>query len=440
MNIPRDFVLGAATSSYQIEGAARVDGRGLSIWDTFCSTPGNVRDGDTGDIACDHYRRFETDVALMREIGLESYRFSIAWPRLFPDGRGTLNEIGLDFYKRLVDALLSADIQPMATLYHWDLPQALADEGGWLNRGTAAAFADYAEIVFRRLGDVIPRFITLNEPWCSAALGYGLGDHAPGMKNYGAAAVAMHNLLLAHGQAVERFRRLGLKGTEIGITNILTDVRPASDSDADRTAAERMDALMNRWTMEPLFHGRYPDEIRALGIDHVVRDGDLALIAQPLDFLGVNYYQPTVVAANPDDPLLGVRILPVEGDCTAMGWAIAPDGLERILQRIPKAYTAIPIYITESGAAFTDVPDSTGQVHDVARIDYLHRHLAAAINARLAGVDVRGYYVWSLLDNFEWQQGYSCRFGLIYVDYATQARTLKDSAKWYRDVIRNRTL
>jgi beta-glucosidase len=439
-SFPEQFVFGAATSAYQIEGAVQEGGRGLSIWDVFSHTPGNVKNGDTGDTACDHYHRYREDVQLMRQLGLQSYRFSIAWPRLFPSGRGAVNEAGLDFYKRLIDALLDAGIEPMVTLYHWDLPQALQEAfGGWTSRDTAKAFADYADVVFHRLGDVVPKFITVNEPWCSAVLGHAFGQHAPGVQRLRAAVQAAHHLLLAHGLALEAFRDAALHHASIGITNIVCDNVPASDRPADIAATQRMDALLNRWFLDALLRGRYPDALEPFGVAAVIQPGDFAKIAAPVDFLGVNYYQCNVTQANPSDPLLGAAIVPPQGEVTGTGWGVHPEGLYRVLKRIHREYGAMAMYVTENGAAYEDVVDA-GEIHDHHRIRYLARHLDAVRRAIEEGVDVRGYYVWSLLDNFEWAEGYTPRFGITYVDYATQARMLKDSAKWYQTVITERSL
>ncbi|CAM3924808.1 GH1 family beta-glucosidase [Alicyclobacillus pomorum] len=433
---PEHFLFGAATAAYQVEGAAGEDGRGPSIWDVFSHTPGKVVNGETGDVACDHYHRHREDVALMKELGIHSYRFSIAWPRLFPHGTGALNEKGLDFYQRLVEELLKHDITPMATLYHWDLPQALQDKGGWANRDTADAFAAYADTVFRRLGDKIPMFITLNEPWCSAVLGHAVGVHAPGDTDYGKALAAAHHLLLGHGKAVQAFRQSGAVG-KVGLTNILSHIVPASDDPDDVAAASRMDALTNRWFLLPIFQATYPTELRALGVDQFTKDGDLALMSQPIDFLGVNYYFEHRVKANPADPIIQATVLEPTGDLTAMGWGISPNGLRDVLLRIRRDYGDIPMYVTENGAAFHDVVEGD-IVHDAPRISYLRRHLLAVREAMDAGVDVRGYYVWSLMDNFEWHQGYAKRFGLFYVDYPTQRRLWKDSARWYQNVTASR--
>ncbi len=434
---PPNFVFGVATSAYQIEGAVEEDGRGPSIWDVFSHTPGKTARGDTGDVACDHYHRYLDDVQLMKDLGVQSYRFSISWPRIQPEGVGRVNEAGLDFYDRLIDALLEAGIEPMATLYHWDLPQTLQDRGGWTNRDTAKAFADYADVVFARLGGRVPRYITVNEPWCSAVLGHAFGTHAPGLQDFGATVAAAHHLLLGHGLAVEAFRGRNL-ASQIGITNILTDVLPASSRVEDEEAAARMDVFLNRWFLDPVFQASYPEEIRALGVDGVVQTGDLERISAPLDFVGVNYYQRQYVAANREDPLLRAALLPPRGERTASGWGVEPDGLVRVLQRVTSDYTKLPIYVTESGAAFADVLEE-GVIHDDKRTTYLERHLQAVLAASVAGTDVRGYYVWSLLDNFEWAEGYDKRFGLVYVDYDTQVRIPKDSALWFAGVVGSRT-
>jgi len=440
--IPRDFLIGAATAAYQIEGAAFDDGRGRSIWDDFSHTPGNTQNGDTGDVACDHYHRFRDDISLMRSMGLDAYRFSIAWPRLFPDGGRAVgggsfarrgNQAGFDFYERLVEGLLEAGIQPFATLYHWDLPAALQAHGGWANRDTAEHFGEYAHTVFRRLGHLIPHFITLNEPGTVTIMGHVLGEHAPGLRNLEAAVAASHNLLLAHGKAVQAFRSENLQHAQIGIANILTYVRPKTNQPADTEAAARVDDVTNRWFLDPIFRGTYPATLRHFGIDALVQPGDAALISQPIDFLGVNYYRSSVVEANPADKLLGATIHEPGHARTAMDWGVDADGLFELLRDLRDNTTPIPLYITENGAAYDDVLVN-GAVHDNARIDYLEQHLECVLRARSVGVDVRGYFAWSLLDNFEWAFGYAKRFGLIYVDYASQQRIQKDSAKWLQQV------
>ena len=446
---PSDFRWGVATASYQIEGSTTADGRGPSIWDTFARTPGRVFQGHTGDVACDHYRRYRQDVALMRELNIGTYRFSIAWPRIVPDGTGPTNSLGLDFYDRLVDALLEAGISPMATLYHWDLPQALEDRGGWTNRDTAHHFANYAATVYGRLGDRVRTWTTLNEPWCSAFLGYASGEHAPGRTDPTAAFTAVHHLLLAHGLAVANLRAAGAR--EVSITLNLAPVSPRDPEDQhDLDAARLIDGLQNRIFLDPLFRGAYPDDVLGIidrfGALRHHQPGDAEVIAHHIDLLGVNYYTPTLVAARvgapaaPSYPGSEGVIFPDQGrPTTAMGWPIHADGLHDVLTRVHRDYPGIPLIVTENGAAFDDeVVD--GQVVDTDRIEYLRGHLGAALNAIRAGVDLRGYLAWSLLDNYEWAHGYGKRFGLVHVDYATQRRTPKQSSLWYRDVIARRAL
>ncbi|MEV4544986.1 GH1 family beta-glucosidase [Micromonospora echinaurantiaca] len=452
LRFPENFLWGAATAAYQIEGAARDDGRGPSIWDTFSRTPGKVHQGHTGDVACDHYHRYADDVALMAELGLRAYRFSVAWPRIQPDGAGPVNPRGLDFYDRLVDTLLDRGIDPIVTLYHWDLPQALGDRGGWTNRETAEHFATYATAVHARLGDRVGTWTTLNEPWCSAYLGYGNGVHAPGEQDPAAAFTAVHHLLLGHGLAARALRAAGAE--TIGITLNPADVRPADPASAADAAAVRLvDGLHNRIFLDPLLAGGYPEDV----LEHVggivepafVRDGDEKLIAAPIDLLGINYYQPTYVAGRPGGAGGGgaypgtegaVEFLPPVGPLTDMGWMIEPAGLTRLLERIATDYPGVPLLITENGAAFPDKagmdgPGGAGGVVDTDRIAYLDGHLRAAHEAIARGVDLRGYLVWSLLDNFEWAEGYRKRFGIVHVDYLTQRRTPKASARWYQEVI-----
>jgi beta-glucosidase len=446
LRFPEGFVWGAAAAAYQIEGAVRDGGRGRSIWDTFSHTPGKTRGGDTGDVACDHYHRYPEDVALMAGLGLRAYRFSIAWPRIQPDGTGPANPAGLDFYDRLVDALIGHGIDPIVTLYHWDLPQALEDRGGWAERETAHRFADYAEVVHQRLGDRVRTWTTLNEPWCAAFLGYATGVHAPGRTDPAAAFAAVHHLLLGHGQAVRGLRAAGVE--TLGVTLNPAAVRPADpDAPGDVAAARLIDGLQNRIFLDPVAGRGYPDDVlavaRRFGPTGWLRDGDEATIAAPIDLLGVNYYSPAVVTARPGEPAAGpypgavdIAFVPVPGPVTEMGWVIEPAGLTGLLENLARDYPGLPILITENGAAFDDRPDGTGEhVADPRRIAYLDGHLRAVHAAISRGVDVRGYLVWSLLDNFEWAEGYRKRFGLIYVDYRTQARVRKDSARWYRDVI-----
>jgi len=435
MKFPPGFVWGAATAAYQIEGAAHADGKGESIWDRFSHTPGKVQNGDTGDVACDHYHRWPEDIALMRELGLAAYRYSIAWPRIFPAGRGALNPAGLDFYERLTDGLLAAGIQPYVTLYHWDLPQALQETGGWASRETATAFAEYADVVARRLGDRVAGWITHNEPAVVAWLGNLSGQHAPGTRDLPTAVRVAHHLLLSHGLAVAALRAAN-PHTPVGITLNLNPMHPASDSPADVAAAHATDGFQNRWFLDPVFHGHYPaDVLEALGpAGPPVAPGDLATIATPIDFLGVNYYFRQVVAAAPgNDP--PYRMVEPEGEYTTMGWEVYPDGLREMLERLHRDYSAPAYYVTESGAAFPDVFNGDSRVHDPRRQAYLQAHFAAAAQAIAAGVPLRGYFVWSLLDNFEWAYGYSQRFGILYMDFPTGRRIWKDSAHWYQEFI-----
>jgi beta-glucosidase len=435
-SFPPGFVWGAATAAYQIEGAASEDGRTPSIWDVFAAVPGNVLHGDTGEIACDHYHRVDEDLDLMASIGLRGYRFAPAWPRLQPGGRGPLNQRAVDHYRRLLDGLHDRGLEPKLTLYHWDLPQELQDDGGWPARDTAQRFAEYAGLMGEQFADAVPRWVTLNEPWCSAFLGYDLGMHAPGIRNEAAAVAAAHHLLLAHGLAVRALRSSG--AGEVGITVNPCSVVAASGEPGDRAAAQRVDGNQNRWFLDPLFRGAYPEDMvehhRAATDFSFVADGDMDLIREPIDFLGLNYYERHVVSADPTDSRRA-RKRPAGTARTALGMPIEPEGLREVLVRIATEYTRLPLYITESGAAFHDYVDPAGAVNDVERIAYLDAHFRAAADAIADGVDLRGYYVWSLLDNFEWQEGYSQRFGLAYVDYRTQMRIPKASARWYTEVI-----
>ena len=431
---PAEFVWGAATAAYQIEGAVDEDDRGESIWDRFCATPGKVRNGESGAIACDFYHRYPDDVRLMRELGLDAFRLSIAWPRIVPDGRGRVNQAGLDFYDRLIDELLASEIRPFPTLYHWDLPQTLEDEGGWASRATAEAFVEYAAIVADRLGDRVSHWITHNEPWVAAWLGYGSGEHAPGRADTGDALAAAHHLLLSHGWAVEAIRGAAADA-QVGITLVLNPAYPASDSDEDREAARNADGFFNRWFLDPIFRGSYPADMLEYfaPAGAPVQDGDLAKISTPIDFLGVNYYSRQVLRANPD----GGRPLVVrpEATYTAMDWEIFPQGLSDLLIRVRDDYDPPPIYITENGAAFYDHETHEREVVDPERQAYIEAHLEAIRRAIDAGVPMAGYFVWSLRDNFEWAHGYSKRFGIVYVDYPTLERVPKASFGWYRDYI-----
>jgi beta-glucosidase len=436
---PAGFVWGAATASYQIEGAADEGGRGRSVWDTFAHTPGRTKDGETGDVACDHYHRYPEDIALMADLGLDAYRFSIAWTRIQPDGTGAPNADGIAFYDRLTDALLERGIAPHATLFHWDLPQALEDAGGWLNRDTAERFAEYAGHVHAALGDRVARWITLNEPFVHTVYGYALGVHAPGKALLGGAFPVAHHQLLGHGLAVRALRDAG--AAEIGITQNMAPTWPASDGADDRTAAARLDAIQNGTYSDPVLLGRYPDHLESLypgGDLSVIRDGDLDIISTPIDFLGVNYYAPNQVRAASAENPMGFDLVPIKDvEYTGFNWPIVPSAFTELLLALRAKYgdALPPVYITENGAAFTDEPDADDRVTDDRRIAYLDSHLRAVHAAIEAGVDIRGYFCWSLLDNFEWAEGYSQRFGLVRVDFDSLRRTPKASYDWYRDVI-----
>ncbi|MFI6556749.1 GH1 family beta-glucosidase [Streptomyces griseus] len=445
--LPADFRWGVATSSYQIEGAAAEDGRTPSIWDTFCRVPGAVEGGEHGDVACDHYHRMPEDVELIAGLGVDTYRFSLAWPRIQPGGRGPANEKGLDFYKRLVDELQGRGVTPWITLYHWDLPQELEDAGGWPARDTALRFAEYAALAHEALGDRVEHWTTLNEPWCSAMLGYAYGLHAPGRRDLGDAMAAVHHLLLGHGLAAGALRDVaGSDPLELGITLNLGTATPETDSEADREACRRADGMGTRLYLDPLVHGRYPEDVVAdLAAQHIelpVKEGDMAAIAAPLDVLGVNFYRGMQFSGVTEDgsPLDAeglpvVRAVDRDLPRTAMDWEITPTELTDLLVRLQRDY-AVPTVITENGAAFDDTVAADGSVPDADRTAYLADHIAAVVAARARGADVRGYFAWSLMDNFEWAYGYDKRFGIVRVDYDTQLRTLKDSAKWYRDTIR----
>jgi beta-glucosidase len=447
LGLPHDFLWGVSTASYQIEGAVTEGGRGPSTWDAFSHTPGRTLNGDTGDVACDHYHRYPEDVALMKELGVDAYRFSFAWTRIQPEGKGRANKEGLDFYDRLVDALLAAGIQPSPTMFHWDTPLALEEQGGWLNRDTAKRFADYAHILGEHYADRIPRWITINEPVVLTMLGYGAGIQAPGLQLGFGAVPAAHHQLLAHGLGVQALRETG--AGNIGIANNHTPVWPASDRDEDQYAAALYDTLANRLFAEPLLLGRYPAEL-----EEFLPDGfsdDLTAIATPIDWYGINYYNPTRVGAPSAAP--GAKVDGHELDAslpfamkeingfprTDFDWPVVPEGFTELLVGMKEHYgdALPPIYITENGAAFNEVPDARGQVADIRRISYTESHLAAIGDAISQGVDVRGYFHWSLLDNFEWAVGYSQRFGLVHVDFDTQKRTPKQSYEWYRDLIRS---
>jgi beta-glucosidase len=434
---PNDFLWGTATASYQIEGAVHEDGRGESTWDRFSHTPGLVKNGDTGDVACDHYHLYKADVQLMKQLGVKAYRFSIAWPRILPAGTGAVNQAGLDFYSHLVDELLQAGIQPFVTLYHWDLPVELEDRGGWTNRDIAGWFADYSAIVVKALGDRVHDWITLNEPWCTAFLGYASGEHAPGIRNPRLATQATHNTLLAHGLGMQAIRAAGDAGTRVGITLNMGINLPATDSPADKeAAAEAIDQNWELFTV-PVFTGHYSNRLieQAGNAAPQTQPGDMALICARNDFLGLNYYTPTRISATANDGKPGVVRNP-SAEYTTMDWEVHPDGLYQLLLRLRDlTHGKTPIYITENGAAFKDVMSSDGRVHDDRRVEFLRGHFDAARRAIASGVDLRGYFVWSLMDNFEWAHGYTQFFGLVNVDYTTQRRTIKDSGYYLRDVI-----
>ena len=435
---PKQFLWGAATSAYQVEGSPLADGAGPSIWRRFDHTPGRIADGADGDVACDHYRRFAEDVALMRSLGLTAYRFSVAWGRVLPQGTGAVNEKGLDFYRRLVDALLDAGIAPALTLYHWDLPAALDDRGGWLNRDVAQWFADYARVVHRALGDRVALWTTLNEPWVAADAGYLFGVHAPGHRCRDEAPIAAHNLLRAHGAATLALRADGCRN--VGLVVNIEPKTPASDREDDVAAARRADAYMNRQYVEPVFLGRYPEEMAEIFGEAWPEHGadDMALIHQPLDHLGLNYY--TRAVTRRDDAAWPCRASSVPQTArprTELGWEVYPQGLEETLLWLHRL-GGTPLYVTENGAAFYDPPTAEMGLDDPLRVAYFREHLLATRRAMDRGADVRGYFAWSLLDNLEWAEGRTKRFGLVHVDFATMARTPKASARFYADVIRTR--
>jgi beta-glucosidase len=440
LRFPDGFTWGISTSAYQIEGAVAEDGRGESIWDRFSHMPGKIANGDTGDVATDHYHRWPEDVEIMAELGVDAYRFSIAWPRLFPDGRGRLNPAGIAFYDRLVDGLLERGIQPCPTLYHWDLPQALENKGGWRNRATVDWFTDYARAAYDRLGDRIGTWFTINEPWVVGSVGHHEGRHAPGLRDLRASLVADHHVLLAHGQAVRAYRDIGQSG-RIGIVLNLSPTYPATDADADRQAAEWSDGFLNRWFLDPVLRGAYPRDMvelyeRLVGSFDFVETGDLVLIASPTDFLGVNYYSWRLVGAGQDRELPFVAVpAPLDVPRSDGGWEIVPDRLTELLVRIRDEYGDVPLLITENGVIRNDGPTADGRVRDTGRTRFIRDHLVAAHRAIDAGVRLQGYFHWSLLDNFEWAEGYRARFGLVHVDFDTQKRTIKDSARYYASVI-----
>ncbi|HEX8731882.1 MAG TPA: GH1 family beta-glucosidase [Ktedonobacterales bacterium] len=436
---PPDFLWGTATAAYQIEGAPTADGKGESIWDRFTHTPGKIARGETGDVAADHYRLWKSDLDLMRQLNLNAYRFSISWPRVFPDGYGRFNKPGLDFYSRLVDGLLARGIQPFATLYHWDLPQALQDKGGWANRDTAAAFAEYAEVVTKRLGDRVGHWITHNEPGVTTVLGHVTGEHAPGETNPALILPVTHHLLLSHGLALQAIRAAAPRAVEVGITLNVGAFEPASDREDDLAAMRLIEGAWQDIYLEALYHQRYPEEIvtilRMLGSpDDLIREGDMATIATPTDFLGLNYYTRMLVRAGQGGNLLPEVITP-DGPLTVMGWEVYPQGLRDLLLRISQTYKPGRIYVTENGAAYPDALLPDGAVHDPDRTRYLQLHFNATREAIAGGAPVAGFFVWSFMDNFEWARGYEPRFGVVYTDFATQARHVKDSGRWLAEVV-----
>jgi beta-glucosidase len=439
LEFPQGFLWGAATASYQIEGAVDEDGRGPSIWDTFSRTPGKVKNGDTGAIACDHYHLYRDDVALLKRIGVSAYRFSIAWPRILPQGTGEVNRAGLDFYDRLVDELLANDIQPWATLYHWDLPQALEDQGGWPERVVVDPFVNYVDVISRRLGDRVKHWMTLNEPWVFTFLGYGIGVHAPGRTDMQDYLRASHHALLAHGRSVPLLRTNVGDAAKVGVVLNLAWADPATDSQEDRDAVHRYDGFQNRWFLDPIYKGSYPaDMLELYNAELPIQDGDLDEIRGKPDFLGVNFYNRTVLAHNPDaeDPLKIRQVPQTQNEHTAMGWEVSPESLYNLLVHTNREYNPGAIYITENGAAFLDEVGPDGEVDDPRRMAFYREYLAQAHRAIEAGVPLRGYFAWSLLDNFEWAEGYDKRFGITYVDYETQRRILKGSGKWYSQAIK----
>ncbi|MFQ3648653.1 MAG: GH1 family beta-glucosidase [Anaerolineae bacterium] len=434
MQFPSDFLWGAATSSYQIEGAVNEDGRGDTIWDVFCRTPGKVANGDTGDVACDHYHRYKDDVALMASLGLKGYRFSVAWSRIFPEGRGRIEPRGLDFYDRLVDELLAHNITPFLTLYHWDLPQALQEIGGWENRDTLSAFAAYADTVSRKLGDRVKHFATHNEPFVIAFVGNLWGIHAPGKQDLAAALLVSHHLMVSHGMAIDALRANVPDGKH-GIVLNFTPSYPATLSHADREAARLVDGFNNRWFIDAILRGHYPPDMAqhfgAAMFD--IQDGDQALMTRPIDFLGVNYYTRNLVRAG--NGMFKEEYLKTDNEYTDMDWEVYPQALFDLLMRFKAEYHTPELYITENGSAWPDVVAADGKVYDDGRERYLRGHLAACWRAIQEGVPLKGYFQWSLLDNFEWAEGYNKRFGMTYVDYATQQRILKQSGHFYQRVV-----
>ncbi|KAB8125595.1 beta-glucosidase [Gracilibacillus oryzae] len=439
IQFPEGMKWGTATASYQIEGAVNEGGRGTSIWDTFSKTPGKVVNGDNGDIACDSYHRYEEDVELLTDLGVDVYRFSVAWPRIFPNGTGEVNQEGLEYYHRLVDKLIEKGIEPMCTLYHWDLPQALEDKGGWNNRETIDAFVQYAELMFNEFSGKIKSWLTLNEPWCISFLSNYIGAHAPGNKDLQLATQISHHLLVAHGLTVKKFRNLGIEG-KIGFAPNTTWLEPYSNRQEDIDACNREIGWYIEWFMDPVFKGNYPefmlDWFKKKGVQLEIKDGDMEAIQQRVDFLGINYYTGHIARYKENSGLLDWELVEMNYDRTDIGWPIFPEGFYNVLMRIKESYGDIPIYITENGSCYNDEPEN-GQVKDNGRISYLQQHLTALSRAIASGVNVKGYITWSLLDNFEWAEGYSMRFGIVHVNYRTLERTKKDSYYWFKQTIAN---
>ncbi|MBU7594331.1 GH1 family beta-glucosidase [Metabacillus halosaccharovorans] len=439
IEFPKEMRWGAATAAYQIEGAANEDGRGLSIWDTFAKTPGKVLNGDNGDVACDSYHRYEEDISLMKELGIDIYRFSVSWPRIFPNGTGEINEKGLQFYRDFVDALVANGIEPMCTLYHWDLPQALQDKGGWDSRETVDAFADYAELMFKEFNGKIKKWITINEPWCVSFLSNYIGAHAPGNQNLQLATTISHHLLLAHGKAVSRFRDRGYEG-EIGYAPNTEWNEPFSSRQEDIDACNRATGWFVEWFFDPVFKGSYPqfmvEWFEKKGVTVPIQDGDMAIINQEIDFVGINYYTGSVTRYKENDGLLDAEKVDIGYEKTDFDWNIYPEGFYKVLTKINDQYGSVPIYITENGACYNDGVEN-GRVKDQRRIDYLKQHLTSLKRAIDSGVNIKGYLTWSLLDNFEWAEGYDKRFGIIHVDFNTLERTKKDSYYWYKQTVKN---
>ncbi|HEX7737828.1 MAG TPA: GH1 family beta-glucosidase [Ktedonobacteraceae bacterium] len=433
---PARFLWGAATASYQIEGAAQEDGRGSSIWDDFAATPGKVYQDQNGDVAADHYHRLEEDTDLMAQLGLGAYRFSIAWPRVLPTGRGAVNQAGLDFYDRLVDKLLARGIKPFATVYHWDLPSTLERVGGWTNRETAYAFAEFAEIIAARLGDRVESWITLNEPWCSAYLGYGIGVHAPGRQDRQAAIDAAHHLMLGHGLAVPRIRAQVKEGTPVGITLLLNQAYGADERPETLRDVALSHEFSNRWFLDPIYRGEYPAHFfEHMGVNPPpIHEGDLEIISAPIDFLGVNNYSRVLVRGAKKQPLADQceSVAPIPNACyTDMGWEVYPNGLRDLLINVARDYPVRNLYVTENGAAYPDHWDGGDTLNDERRVSFLRGYITGCAEALEQGAPLRGYFVWSLMDNYEWAEGYNKRFGIVYIDYASQRRIIKESGYWY---------